>query len=178
MIITADYCRELLAPTPGLKRKSSKELINKGFSTSLRRLSQKERFELAMQLLPELETYFNARIYKNDVKIVGDLFDSLAGSLRKFDGISASEYNYLIDNLSSYLLITVLDNKFLPIDMFIDSRRSWHRVNSIAFPIGAVNIEATYDKRQREINLYARSLVPFSEHMSDEMVLKIVGFGK
>lgn len=175
--LNLEYCREILCPSSG-KKITDKELHANGTYIDVLMLDMdiQECFNLAIELVPELDKYSKRSMVTADVSgATYELYSALVETFKNNRYISYQQFQFLIENLSVHPLILVLSNPFLPIDLLVESKKHWHRADSIDFPHGASHIHRAFKKRSWELAAYARSIVPDSDHMTDEMLLKVAG---
>jgi hypothetical protein len=162
-----NFFRELLSlsPTPDeVMFRRSPELRKQ-----IEPLSLKEKFNLALELIPELNAYSQSSMFKSY-----SVYEYLAESFSLYNNITYDEYYYIVTSLSSKLVTSVLMNPSFPVELLINSEVWRYNLNprdTYTF----VSIAKIYDERRDEIIIYYRKQVPDSEYMSDEMVLKIAG---
>lgn len=175
--LTLEYCKEILCPAPG-KKITDEELKANGTYIDVLMLDVdiQQTFNLAIELIPELNKFSKQSMYAAHVTgATYELYSALVETFRNNRYISYEQYQLLIENLSVHPLILTLSNPFLPIELLVKSKKHWHRANSVDFPNGISHIQRALKKRSWEVTAYARSIVPDSEHMNDEMVLKVAG---
>lgn len=132
-------------------------------------LPLKEKFKLAFELIPELNAYSQSSMFKSY-----SVYEHLTGSFSLYSSITSDEYYSIVTSLSSKLITSILTNPSFPVDLLINNEAWRYNLNQKDTYI-FITIVKIYDERHDEIIAYYRDQVPDSEHMSDEMVLKIAG---
>lgn len=161
MKLTVEYLRELITS-------ESEELSSSELRKELANMSEEEAFRLAIRLVPELNESYIPSLKKNSF-----VFTKLNNSFSWANGITYSEFQYLAETLCPGLLSSVLHNEDFPIEFIIDSNILRKRENDQFYSAVKTSIQYVCQERYGEIADYCRGIVPNSESMSDDMVIKI-----
>jgi hypothetical protein len=168
---TVDYCRQVLMNE--VNNVAQEKLKDNGFIKKVEHLSIQERFDMAKGLLLELGEYNNISFYRREILDNAiHLSRGLTRALSTFEGASFADFEYLVENASFCLFYCIITNTSFPVSLFVESER----VRDYIEGDGANYLARSHwDERRDEIAAYYRSIVPNSEHMSDEMVLSVAG---
>lgn len=142
-------------------------------------LPSKEVFNLAKQLLKEIEIHNNN--YYSSSQTVRYAFEHhdfvriLIDSFETCQEISRKEFLWLLEESGVNITARITRNIALPIDILLaPSLIERHLGKSDNWLIELCQAEAKGRRRQEIINYY-RDIVPNSKAMSDEIVLSVVG---
>lgn len=175
--LTVEECRELIKPSSewSLDKKLFNSL-NSARDLLTDTLSIRERFELAKQLLPELEVYDGW--FDHAPIVPAGQRGSITALLRSFqqcEDIIHAEFISILNEASIFITDLIVRNPTLPIGILMEpSFLSRHLFDSKYSEL-VLTIRFIKTRRVDEVVAYFRELIPGSESMTDEMVLKIAG---
>jgi hypothetical protein len=181
--ITVDDCQLLL--------KNSRELLtSRGERQALARTrngllnaSLKKHFDLAKNLVTELEEYliwFSREHLTPNMQLRHSLdptegHDYIADLIRSFelyDGISYDEYVQALNKAGRSIIKVLFGNMSLPITLLINDKIFEAHSQYLLIKD---EIEEARKYRISEIVDYCRGIVPYSENMTDKIVLSVAG---
>lgn len=140
-------------------------------------LSIKEKFEIAKQLLKELEAYDT---YYYDYNVTSFLeqwksYFALLNSFHEYDGISRKEFALLLEEASLAVVALIIGNSIFPIDFLIEDSFLERHKSNFNYWVVESSMKTARQRRKSEIMAYYKSVVSGSEYMTDEMVLNVIG---
>lgn len=136
--------------------------------------SMEDRFYLAKNLLNELDYLRTGSGHypSNFARFFSAaLLDALISPVK----VSNEEWQYVVDNCSLHLLSDVIKSPSFPVEILISEKAFEEHFTNPLFPYFQFHFDRVISARFPEIVHYFRSMVPNSEHMSDEMVLSVAG---
>lgn len=162
--ITVEDCRKLLLDMQD-------EHIAERHVESLSSLSDEQKFHIAKQLLPEIGLYDNT--YPKTLKM--NLIFILLAVFEEYNDISREEFVLLLDGASESATSYLIQNNAFPVDFLVDLSFLRYDISNLKNMSLGNTIHFTRMRRILEILSYCQGLVPDSEHMTDEMVLRVAG---
>jgi hypothetical protein len=174
--ITAKDCRNLLSG-----KIEGKELTHVLLKT-IASLSVGEKFNLAKELSRELSFYYELDSQppvQNETPKLSSIRASaltpLARSFEIYDSISIEEYAQLMESNSYIITASLMKNDSFPITFLIYDSWVEKHVNESGYWYMKEYVRITRKSRKPEVVNYCRNLVPNSENMSNDIVLKVAG---
>lgn len=174
---TVEDCRSLLKSTTEWAM-GEQELasIDNTCKMLTKVFSPRERFDVAKQLLPELEAYPDW--YDNaPILPVGqrNSITALLGSFQECDEISRKEFISLLDEAGIFIVELIARNPSFPIDVLMEDTFFHRHLLDPKYSQLALTVRYIKARRIKEVVTYSRDIIPGSEHMADDMVLAISG---
>lgn len=155
---------------------NSEKILIKEVKTFVKSTSVEECFYLTKSLLGELCVY-RAHLVSGKRLDAYDVYSSLVNSPANFKDISREDCLFILSIAPDFLAKYLICNPSLPIDILVDDKyfTRFNEGSTSRHFWESLEIVRKIDRREEVID-YARSLVADSEQMTDEMVLRIVGF--
>lgn len=168
--ITVERCREILNDLRN-------DRVSNKYIKSMSKLSEGERFSIAKKLLPEIESY--CKRIENGLNSESNqmgIHSFLLVTFSRYESISREEFSELIDKSKDCVINAQLaKNPSFPIDFLLDDSLFQVQEDSFLFWFPKDLIKCLRFARRQEAVSYYRGVVCDFEHMSDEMVLSVVG---
>lgn len=173
-----ENCRELLNDRQTIVKNSEQHIQYIEICDSITLYaSAKEKFDIAKQLLKELEEY-DDHYYAYDVTSFAEqqkTYFSLLNSFHDYEGIVPEEFAFLLKEASLAVIAVTVGNASFPIDFLVeDSFLKRHETHLNYWALES-SIKVTRHRRKEEIWNHYKSMVPGSENMNDKMILSILG---
>lgn len=165
-----EYYRSLIKRAIEHNDVTDKELIS-----LIRNVTIDERFQIAKNLLNEIQPFTNLR-YGMIPEVTKKFSVYFLEIFRTYDGISREDYSYLFTNAHLSLQQYIVGNPSLPVDMLIEYGASRIQDQGFFNAFLLAHIRTAQEKRAEEIWSYLRSLIPDNEGMTDEMILSVSGY--
>lgn len=175
--ITIEECRKLIRSSDewALDKKSLEDLRDiRNLLTHI--LSVRECFNLAKQLLSELEVY-DGWFENTPIIPVGqrESIDVLLRTFQRCDDITHEEFVSLLDKADIFITDLIVRNPTLPIEILMEPSFLSRHVLNPKYSELVLTIRFTKTRRIKDVITHFRKIIPSSEYMSDEMLLKVAG---
>lgn len=140
--------------------------------------SPEERAKLALFTLKELSNC------EESLKSIGlnssslSIFNALLIPLTSYNNFSREDFEYIVNNGSLLVVKNTVVNRSFPLNLLVDNELYLKHKESPNLFLLDEELRRIRFNKSKAILQYFRNEIPDSEYMSDEMVLKIAGFGE
>lgn len=137
--------------------------------------SAEERFKLAKKVMSELNKYGKPNVFGKIYWGQKETLITLTQSFVECENISHKEFIQILNKANLATAKLLIQNKIFPVDILVDSSFFERYKSHPEYSFLENTIQHLKSYRFLEIIDYYRNIVPESENMSDEMVLKVAG---